>query len=84
MADSCNYKKQKVCKTQRLKSLKKISTFDMILKKIQPPLSVRERIIKERRLNRRKELYNVSAIVSTKGELVFTNFFVFEFNTLIH
>lgn len=56
----------------------------MILKKIQPPLSVREKIIKERQLNRRKELLNnVSPIMSTKGKLVYTNFFGFLFNVLI-
>lgn len=64
--NSRDYKKQKYRETQHSQSLRKEPQVDILLKKIQPSLSEREWIINQRQRN-------VSAIMSTKSELVCTN-----------
>lgn len=64
--NSRDYEKQKCRETQHLQSLRKAPQIDILLKKIQPSLPEREWIINQRQRN-------ASAIMSTKGELVFTN-----------
>lgn len=68
--NSRDHKKQKYDETQNSQSLRKTPQVDILLRKIQPSLSEREWIINQRQRN-------VSAIMSTKGELVCTNSFDF-------